>query len=88
MRIHLRYCSSWNYEPKAVSLAAKLLVQYKRQISGLELEPSIGGCFEVTVGDELIYSKLETGIFPEEDEIVNQIGHRIHGIQWIQDIQD
>ena len=79
MRIHLRYCSSWNYEPKAVSLAAKLLVQYKRQISGLELEPSVGGCFEVTVGNELIYSKLETGVFPEEDEMINQIGRRIHG---------
>ena len=79
MRIHLRYCSSWNYEPQAVSLAAKLLVQYKRQISGLELEPSVGGCFEVTVGNELIYSKLETGVFPEEDEMINQIGRRIHG---------
>ena len=79
MKIHLRYCSSWNYEPKAVSLAAKLLVQYKRQISALELEPSMGGCFEVTAGDELIFSKLESGIFPEDDEMISEIGRRIHG---------
>ena len=78
MEIHLRYCSSWNYEPQAVSLAAKLLVQYKRQINVLELEPSVGGCFELTVGDELIYSKLETGVFPEDEEMINQVGKRIH----------
>ena len=78
MKIRLRYCSNCNYEPKVVSLAAKLLVQYKRQISGLELEPSIGGCFELTVADELIYSKLETGVFPEEDEMLKQVGKRIH----------
>ena len=79
MQIHLRYCSSCNYEPHAVSLAAKLLVQYKRQISGLELEPSVGGCFELTVGDELIFSKLETGLFPEDGDIIKQVGKRIHG---------
>ena len=79
MKIHLRYCSSWNYEPQAVRLAAKLLVQYKRQISGLELEPSVGGCFELTVGDELIFSKLETGLFPEDQDIIKQVGKRIHG---------
>ncbi|MAP73814.1 MAG: selenoprotein [Planctomycetaceae bacterium] len=60
-------------------MAAKLLVQYKRQISGLELEPSVGGCFELTVGDELIFSKLETGLFPEDEDIIKQVGKRIHG---------
>jgi len=55
-----------------------LLVQYKRQINVLELEPSVGGCFELTVGDELIYSKLETGVFPEDEEMINQVGKRIH----------
>ena len=78
MKIHLRYCSGCDYEPKAVSLAAKLLVQYKRQIGWLELEPSMGGCFELTVDDELIYSKLETGVFPEDDEMISQVGQRIH----------
>lgn len=40
----------------------------------MELIPDTGGCFEVSVGDELIYSKLETGVFPEEGPIVEQIG--------------
>jgi len=39
----------------------------------------MGGCFEVTAGDELIFSKLESGIFPEDDEMISEIGRRIHG---------
>jgi selT/selW/selH-like putative selenoprotein len=43
----------------------------------LELEPSTGGCFEVTAGGELIYSKLASGQFPEEHKIVDEIGKRL-----------
>ena len=74
MKIHLRYCSAWAYEPKAVSLAEKVLTEYKQQINRLELEPSMGGCFEVTVNGQLIYSKLETDEFPDEGAIVEQVG--------------
>jgi selenoprotein W-related protein len=45
----------------------------KQKISGLELEPSAGGCFEIKVDDKLIYSKLETGSFPEEADIVSAV---------------
>jgi len=58
-------------------LAAKLLEQFKRKISSLELEPSSGGCFEVTVGNELLYSKLQTGRFPDEDSIAAAVGQRL-----------
>ena len=51
---------------------------YKTKISGLELEPGMGGCFELTVGDELVYSKLETGEFPDEDDMVSQVGSRLN----------
>lgn len=58
-------------------MAARILGQFKRQIEALELEPSTGGCFELRVGDELIYSKLATGEFPEERRIVDEIGMRL-----------
>ena len=47
---------------------------YKHRIEGLELQPSRGGCFELTVDGQLIYSKLETGRFPDENELVKQVG--------------
>jgi selenoprotein W-related protein len=36
--------------------------------------PSTGGCFEVTVGGKLLYSKLETGEFPNEPRLLDAIG--------------
>lgn len=38
------------------------------------LVPSKGGCFELSVGGKLIFSKLATGEFPDEDALVNEVG--------------
>jgi selenoprotein W-related protein len=35
--------------------------------------PVSGGAFEVTVNGEKIYSKLDTGIFPDDEEIIKQM---------------
>ena len=42
-------------------------------MSSLTLVPDRGGKFEVTVDDKLIYSKLQTGEFPDEGKILAQI---------------
>ncbi len=55
-------------------MTTKILSQFKQKIASLELEPSSGGCFEVTVNGKLIYSKLKTGEFPDENSLVSQIG--------------
>lgn len=44
----------------------------------MELQPSSGGCFEFSINGELIYSKLGTGQFPDEDAIVAEVGKRIN----------
>jgi len=67
----------WNYEPQAVSLAEKILSEYKQKLQGLELVPSSGGCFELTADGELLYSKLDTGVFPDEYEMLREIGDRL-----------
>ena len=43
----------------------------------LELEPGSGGCFEVSVDGEEIYSKLATGEFPEEADILDEVRSRL-----------
>jgi selenoprotein W-related protein len=35
--------------------------------------PSKGGCFELTVGDRRLYSKLQTGRFPDEEPLLDQV---------------
>ncbi len=42
----------------------------------MTLIPSGGGAFEVEVDGENIYSKLSTGVFPEEAEILAELEKR------------
>jgi selenoprotein W-related protein len=60
-------------------LTAKLLERFKRQLAAVELVPSGGGCFEVEIDSDLIYSKLKEGDFPDEDQIVGQVAQRLKG---------
>jgi selenoprotein W-related protein len=54
-------------------LTSKILTEFKQKISSFDLEPSSGGCFELTVNGDLKYSKLATGEFPDESSIINEI---------------
>jgi len=58
-------------------LTSKLLSEYKQQIQDLILIPSGGGCFELKVNGELLYSKLQTGEFPNEQAILEAVGKRL-----------
>jgi selenoprotein W-related protein len=53
-------------------LTAKLL-DFRQDIASLEVIPSGGGVYEIDVDGKRIYSKKETGEFPDEDAIVEQI---------------
>jgi len=58
-------------------LAAALLGRFKQQIESLELIPSGGGCFELSLDGKLEYSKLETGAFPDEAEMLKLLDSRL-----------
>jgi len=38
-----------------------------------ELIKGSGGEYEITLNDELIYSKNETGVFPDEEKLISLI---------------
>ncbi len=46
-------------------------------MKALTLVPAGGGCFEVTADGELIYSKLATGVFPDEQTVLDGIKERM-----------
>jgi len=52
------------------------LTELKQKIKGLTLVPAGGGCFELTVDGELVYSKLQTGQFPDEEWAVEVVRSR------------
>ena len=48
-------------------------MRFKQDISSLTLVPMDGGVFEVTVDGEKIYSKKQTGQFPDPAAIVKAV---------------
>ena len=53
---------------------AELLRSYEFKVESIELIPSDGGKFEVKVGDQLVYSKLETGQHIDPTELGKLVG--------------
>jgi selenoprotein W-related protein len=58
-------------------LAAKLLTTYKQKLAGLTLIPAGGGCFELSADGQMLYSKLDTGSFPDEEQMVKLVGKKL-----------
>ena len=53
------------------------MTTYKQEISDLKLIPAGGGCFELSVNGDLIYSKLKSGKFPDEKWALEAVGSRL-----------
>ena len=47
--------------------------RFKQAIRQFVMIPSKGGCFELTVDGKLLYSKLKTGEFPDEERLLNEV---------------
>ena len=69
MNIHNEFCEKWNYQPDfdRVSKAIKKIMP-SAQVTG-NSKPPRNGAFEVTIDEKLIYSKFQTGNFPNTGDI-------------------
>ena len=54
-------------------MAEAILGKFEHHIKDVTVIPSRGGVFEVMVGDELVFSKLELGRHAEIDEVINAV---------------
>ncbi len=62
-----------------MSLAGEVLKRFEHMIEEVVLIPSDGGRFEVTVNDQLLYSKLETKRHVQPGEVVGLINKMVEG---------
>jgi selenoprotein W-related protein len=58
-------------------LTGKILESFKQKIRELKLIPASGGCFELTINGELVYSKLATREFPDERAMLAAVQARL-----------
>ncbi len=69
--IHIEYCSGWGYGRKFKALSSDILKAVPdAKITGLKGRKA---SFEIKINDVLVFSKLESGRFPQYQDIVNQV---------------
>ncbi|MFQ5934133.1 MAG: Rdx family protein [Dehalococcoidia bacterium] len=63
--------------PEAVSMTEEVMREYEYDIESFKLITGGGGKFEVSIDSETVFSKLETGRFPDASEIKDAIKMRL-----------
>lgn len=58
-------------------MAQELLTTFPDEIGELALVPGTGGVFEVRIGDEVIWSRVDQGRFPDIKELKQLVRDRI-----------
>ena len=62
---------------RAAWLAQEILTTFSEEIGEVALQPGIGSILEIRLNDELIFSRKESGRFPEAKEIKQLIRDQI-----------
>ena len=68
MEVSIEYCGTCNYRPIAASLA--LAITQETGIKPLLVHSKEMGALEVKVDNELVYSKIQTGEFPDHKKVM------------------
>lgn len=77
--VKVEYCTSWGYIARAVALTRNVLREHEDKVAEFTLVPSHGGVFEISLNDELLFSKKELDRYPEKDEVEDMIREKIKG---------
>lgn len=69
LKVHVEYCGKWGYASRYRELAKKV----KEHVPDAEVTGAEGRStsFEITMNDQLIFSKLETKGFPYAEDIID-----------------
>lgn len=76
-RVSILYCRQCRWMMRAAWLAQEILTTFSEDIGEVALQPGNGGILEIRLNDELIFSRKESGRFPEAKEIKQLIRDQI-----------
>ncbi len=67
--IEITYCMQCRWLLRAAWLAQELLTTFEADLASVALKPGSNGVFEITVDQQLIFSRKDAGRFPEAKEV-------------------
>ena len=77
-QVTIEYCVPCHFEKQAVQFAEEIKDQFSGRIMQVILEPTQSiGCYEISLGKELVFSKKNSGRLPHPEEIVQLIMMRL-----------
>jgi selenoprotein W-related protein len=56
--------------PNAAGLAARILEEWEKAVSAVEVVTGVGGIFDVHVDGDLVFTKSMLGRYPQPDDVV------------------
>jgi selenoprotein W-related protein len=77
VKVSIAYCSDCGYEPYTIDLANALMIEFRDQLSSIEIIPWHDASFDVSVGGDLIHSMYREGGFPEHSTIIAAVKERL-----------
>ena len=76
-QIEIRYCTQCRWMLRAAWMAQELLSTFEQEIGSVALSPGMGGVFDVSVNGERIWSRKDTGRFPDIKELKQLVRDRV-----------
>lgn len=68
-RVEIEFCTQCRWLLRAAWMAQELLTTFDRELGEVALQPGTGGIFEVRLDGRVLFSRKETGRFPESKEL-------------------
>lgn len=67
--IEITYCTQCRWLLRAAWLAQELLTTFEQDLASVALKPGSNGIFDISVNQQLIFSRKVAGRFPEAKEV-------------------
>ena len=75
--VEITYCTQCRWLLRAAWLAQELLTTFEQDLTSVALKPGTGGVFEITLNQQLVFSRKQAGRFPEAKEVKQLIRDQI-----------
>lgn len=75
--VEITYCTQCRWLLRAAWLAQELLTTFEQDLFRVALKPGTGGIFDITLNQQLIFSRKEAGRFPEAKEVKQLVRDQI-----------